>query len=441
MIRTFACGNTSVFNNGGVPLNWDTSNVVSMAHMFSQADGFNQDLSLWDTSKVTDMSNMFTHTDSFNNGGLPLTWDTSNVRSMDSMFASSKAFDQDISNWDVGNVLSMKSMFGSAQAFNNGGQALAWADTGAVTDVRYMFNNAAVFNVPVDSWDIRSMTNMYAMFHKDGTDIHPFNQSISGWNNTPYNVASNLNLNLIFDDNASCELKSDLSGFTCTCSDPSTPMQYCGPLTCGFTGQFDLGALPTSNFGVGTCTGNETVGQTCTLACLPGFIADGNLTMTCESTNGGSEATYMHTPPGVCRVRPVCESSQPLLDVMNAGVGIVLGLCTDTLAFDETCTLACAPGLIADGDFTVACNVDQANMTAEWILPQGTCNVVDSDSSKDEAKYIILFVGCFIVLSAFVAGGLYMAGCIGTKAGGEVSALPTKAPVKAVEFTTSQETA
>lgn len=57
------------------------------------------------------------------------------------------------------------------------------------------------------------------------------------------------------------------------------------------------------------------------------------------------------------------------------------------------------------------------------------------------AKYILLFVGSFIVLTAFVALGLYMAGCIGTKAGGEVSALPTKAPVKAVEFTTSQETA
>jgi hypothetical protein len=60
-------------------------------------------------------------------------------------------------------------------------------------------------------------------------------------------------------------------------------------------------------------------------------------------------------------------------------------------------------------------------------VPKATTFGGSSDSSKDQAKYVVLFAGCFLVLGALVCGGLYAGGCVGG-AGAGVSALPTKAP-------------
>ena len=39
--------------------NWNTSNVITMSHMFSDAENFNHPIGNWDTSKVISMSGMF----------------------------------------------------------------------------------------------------------------------------------------------------------------------------------------------------------------------------------------------------------------------------------------------------------------------------------------------------------------------------------------------
>ena len=88
---------------------YDTSNVTSMASMFSQSFSFNQPLDNFDTSNVTDMSNMFNSAESFNQ---PLdNFDTSNVTTMGGMFAHATSFNQDISHWDTTKVTDIEYMF------------------------------------------------------------------------------------------------------------------------------------------------------------------------------------------------------------------------------------------------------------------------------------------------------------------------------------------
>ncbi len=96
--------------------NWDTSNIVNMSSMFSDAQAFNQDIGNWDVSNVTDMSNMFSGAKSFNQdiGN----WDVSYVGDMSNMFSEAKAFNQDIGRWNVSNVMRMDSMFENAESFN-----------------------------------------------------------------------------------------------------------------------------------------------------------------------------------------------------------------------------------------------------------------------------------------------------------------------------------
>jgi surface protein len=74
------------------PLNFDTSQVISMAGMFQGASAFNQPLS-FDTSRVTDMSDMFHGATSYDQ---PLSFDTSHVMNMAEMFAQASAFNKPI---------------------------------------------------------------------------------------------------------------------------------------------------------------------------------------------------------------------------------------------------------------------------------------------------------------------------------------------------------
>jgi len=66
-------------------------------------------------------------------------------------------------------------MFSGANAFN---QPIGAWNTGAVTNMEYMFWRTAVFNQPIGTWNTGAVTNMNAMFYQAAA----FNQNITGWN-------------------------------------------------------------------------------------------------------------------------------------------------------------------------------------------------------------------------------------------------------------------
>lgn len=109
---------------------WDTSNVVSMAHMFDSCNA-NIDLSGWNTSKVRNMSYMFsyTHYIAASNGSIgPLPaaelprqrniegWDVSNVEDFSYMFYMNEIKnDYDLTRWNPAKVKTMESMFSKSK--------------------------------------------------------------------------------------------------------------------------------------------------------------------------------------------------------------------------------------------------------------------------------------------------------------------------------------
>jgi len=196
--------NMRLINATDIP---NLSKVTSMAHMFSEANKFNGDISAWDVSNVTSMWEMFANASNFNGdiGG----WNVGKVTSMHSMFFGASSFTQDIGGWNVGNVTDMSSMFAEASLFNSNigswnvsnvenmsfmfvspkplppsigvssfNQNISGWDVGKVTDISSMFEGATEFNQNIAAWNVSNVTNMSSMF-KDATI---FNKNISGWN-------------------------------------------------------------------------------------------------------------------------------------------------------------------------------------------------------------------------------------------------------------------
>ena len=126
--------------NGDIS-NWDVSNVINMARMFSGNTSFNQDISSWDVSSVNYMDGMFK--DSQFNQDIS-SWDVSKVTSMHTMFGRNSSFNQDISSWDVSNVVYMFNMFFNATSFN---QDLSSWDVSSVT-------SCLLFSTRANSWTL-----------------------------------------------------------------------------------------------------------------------------------------------------------------------------------------------------------------------------------------------------------------------------------------------
>ena len=239
------------FNNGDSDSisYWDVSNVTDMGSMFNNAGDFNQDLILWCVTNIpsaptnfdrntdnwfmnrpfwgmcfmgrtldqlntasstffplsntetdptstswraqnsgyvftpfvgirtaTPMTNaqqMFSANSTFNDPDVTL-WDTSNITNMLWMFRNAAAFNQPIGGWDTSSVESMQNMFNNASAFN---QDIGGWNTSNVTSMSFMFSNADAFNQDIGNWNISNVENTSYMF--DGADV--FNQDIGGW--------------------------------------------------------------------------------------------------------------------------------------------------------------------------------------------------------------------------------------------------------------------
>ena len=100
---------------------------------------------------------------------------TTKVTNMDYMFNNAADFNEDISSWDVSNVTTMKYMFQSSNNFN-GGDMSSW-DVSSVTNMDAMFQSSQNFNGDMSSWDISSATGVGAMFNGSNN----FNGDISSW--------------------------------------------------------------------------------------------------------------------------------------------------------------------------------------------------------------------------------------------------------------------
>jgi surface protein len=93
---------------------------------------------------------------------------------MDGMFEGANSFNQPIDSWDVRSVTDMRSMFNRAATFN---QPIGSWNVRYVTNMSSMFSGASSFNQPIGSWDVSNVTSASGLF--DGTD---FNQDIISWN-------------------------------------------------------------------------------------------------------------------------------------------------------------------------------------------------------------------------------------------------------------------
>ena len=125
-------------------------------------------------STVVSLEATFWQADSFNDASIS-EWDTGNVTNMKWVFEEAPSFNQDINGWDTSSVTSMEEMFEDATSFN---QDINGWDTSSVTNLSEMFDGATSFNQDISDWDTSSVTDMNGMFESASA----FNQSLSSWN-------------------------------------------------------------------------------------------------------------------------------------------------------------------------------------------------------------------------------------------------------------------
>jgi len=153
---------------------WNTTSVRDMSFMFNGAKAFNQNIgSTWDVSNVNAMTGMFQMAETFNQD--LSSWQTGAVTDMKWMFHGAKSFNSNLKTWDVSKVTNLQAMFQQAHAFN--GDISSW-NVGAVTDMGWLFYNATSFNVDLRQWQVDQVTMMRSTFNRATL----FDHDISSWN-------------------------------------------------------------------------------------------------------------------------------------------------------------------------------------------------------------------------------------------------------------------
>ena len=100
--------------------------------------------------------------------------DLTNVTDLEYMFVEAASFNADLSGWDVSGITNMRGMFSNATAFNS--DISGW-DVSGVTDMFAMFRNATAFNQDLTGWDVSNVTDMSTMF----LGATAFDQDLAGW--------------------------------------------------------------------------------------------------------------------------------------------------------------------------------------------------------------------------------------------------------------------
>lgn len=102
-------------------------------------------------------------------------WDTGSVENMNGLFEEAELFNQPIDSWNTINVTDMRDMFKAASSFD---QPIGNWNTGNVEDMRGMFENARSFNEPINSWNLDSVRQVGGMF----SGALNFDQNLQSWN-------------------------------------------------------------------------------------------------------------------------------------------------------------------------------------------------------------------------------------------------------------------
>jgi len=180
---------------------WDTSGVTTMYYMFNGASAFNRDISGWAVDSITDMTAMFMWASAFDQD---LGWcvgDDVNMNNAfyDSLCVSTSCGVKQVADGcvttpvptvtpapTVSPLVADDSTIRTAVALwlsDNAAAVVAYGhistwETGGVTDMSELFEEASSFNEDISAWDTSGVTSMVEMFQ----DASSFNQDISGWN-------------------------------------------------------------------------------------------------------------------------------------------------------------------------------------------------------------------------------------------------------------------
>ncbi|MBX8456280.1 BspA family leucine-rich repeat surface protein, partial [Apilactobacillus kunkeei] len=212
--------NNNLSNISGLE-NWNTSNVTDTNRMFSQISENTSltdlsSLGTWDLNKVTDASYMFTgdkgikDLSPLKNWGMsslanaagmfqdgssieslsPLSnWHTSNLRYMDFMFNGvSKITSLDgLQTWtNLKYLLTLSGIFQNTTSLKDISQISNW-NTPSLTDMSYAFNGAGITDVnDLSTWDTSSVKSLYGTF-QDTASLKDISK-LSNWNTS--NVTS-----------------------------------------------------------------------------------------------------------------------------------------------------------------------------------------------------------------------------------------------------------
>lgn len=150
---------------------WGSSTgTTSLQHSFSSATA-NLTYIASPPATVTQMNQAFTNAKGFN--GDISGWNTSNVTNMRMMFYDANSFNRPLNNWDVSKVTNMEGMFNTATAFN---QNLNSWDTSKVTTMSTMFTSASSFRGNISDWNVENVQDMFYMFYASN-----FTGDLSNW--------------------------------------------------------------------------------------------------------------------------------------------------------------------------------------------------------------------------------------------------------------------
>ena len=172
-------------NNGGDKLKmisidqWGKNKWRSLVASFYGAA--NMDVKAIDTpdlSQTDSIYSVFRGNTSLKGENANWNWNTSTITNMGSAFSDTENFNQNIGSWDVSNVVFAGGLFNNATAFNNGdSDSIKNWNTGKMTAMNAMFQNAVKFNQPIGSWDVSKAELMSEMFN----GARAFSQSLANW--------------------------------------------------------------------------------------------------------------------------------------------------------------------------------------------------------------------------------------------------------------------